>query len=98
MPMNITTTSQNTTHNIVTWDKPFTLDITDVDPDIIGYTVCSTIRDSHECSNVTATEFVIPKYYLDVNTDVTITARNIVGESPVASYSINPNADIKQGV
>ena len=98
MPTNISATSQNTTHNIITWDKPFTLDITDVDPDIIGYTVCISVRDVQECGNVTETEFVVPKHHFDVNIDVTIAAQNIVGESPVASYSINPSVDIMQGI
>ena len=83
--------NHNTSHSIVNWNKPFTLDITDVDPDIIGYTVCISVRDVHECRNVTATEFLVPKYYFVVN--VMITAWNIVGESPVALYEINPCTD-----
>ena len=83
--------NHNTSHSIVIWDKPFTLDITDVDPDIIGYTVCISVRDDQECRNVTATEFLVPKYYFVVN--VMITAWNIVGESPVALCEINPCTD-----
>ena len=83
--------SHSTSHSNITWDKPFTLDITDVDPDIIGYTVCISVRDVQECGNVTATEVIVPKYYFDVN--IMITAWNIVGESPAALYSIIPCTD-----
>ena len=89
--MNIITASYNTSHNIIIWAEPFTLDITDVDPDIIGYTVCISVRDVHECGNVTATEVIVPKYYFDVN--IMITAWNIIGESPAALYSIIPCTD-----
>ena len=67
-----------------------------MDPDIIGYTVCISVRDVQECGNVTATEVIVPKYYFDVN--ILITAWNIVGNGPAASYDIIQCKEIMQGL
>lgn len=90
----VITSSHNTSHDIITWEEPFTLDITDVDPDIIGYTVCSSVGENHECINTTVTEFILSKFHFPVN--VTITSWNIVGESPPTQHYISPCTNLTE--
>ena len=84
--------SYNESHNIATWDRPHTLDITNVEPDIYGYTVCTVISLSsaavEECTDVTNNSFIIAKYSVVVH--VKVTADNIVGKSNQVVYTIEP--------
>ena len=71
----------------LTWDKPFSLDITDVDPDIECYNVCyrlinETAENSH-CACVNKTEYT----FLCVSVPLlfTVSAVNVVGEGVASS-------------
>ena len=74
---NISYASYNATHNLVEWLKPETLNITNIDPDIENYTICTNITG--ECVNTTTTNFILSKYFVDIL--FSVTAWNIVGES-----------------
>ena len=74
---NISYTSYNATHNFVEWQEPETLNITNLEPDIERYTICTNVTD--ECFNTTTPYFILPKYFVALH--VNITAWNIVGES-----------------
>ena len=84
--------SHNQSHNIVTWDRPHTLDITNVEPDIYGYTVCiaASLPSAavEECTNTSNNSFIIPKY--SVKVQVKITANNIVGKSNQVTHTVEP--------
>ena len=77
MPPNISYSSYNVTHNLLVWQEPETLNITDIEPDVENYTVCNTIIN--QCAVTTRTNFILPKYTLDFF--VNVTAWNIVGKS-----------------
>ena len=71
----------------LTWDKPFSLDITDVDPDIECYNVCYrlvnvTVKNS-QCTCVNQAEYT----YLCIGVPLlfTVSAINLVGEGGVTS-------------
>ena len=86
----IMTASYNLSHNKVSWERPFSLEITTTEPDIYGYTVC-TVTDfvfPEECTNVTNNSFIIAKY--SVNILVRIAANNIVGKSNQVEHLVNP--------
>ncbi len=83
IPSGVTYSAHNTTHNLLQWLEPQTLDITNIEPDIDKYTVC-VYRDSAysvmtDCVNTTALQLIFPKYFF--RQIVLITAWNIVGES-----------------
>ena len=68
----------------LSWDKPFTLNITDVDPDISHYRVCYNISaDVSQCTSVNQTEFT----FLSVGVPLlfTVSAVNVVGEGNASS-------------
>ncbi len=84
MESNATYSRYNSTHNLVEWLEPPTLNITNVEPDIEGYTVCSCPKFNNsepilECTNMSKPQILLPKYYADLY--VVVTAWNIVGES-----------------
>ena len=92
--LTIITTSYNLSHNEVTWEHPFTLNITDVEPDIYGYTVCVFITPflPESCENATRNSIVIAKF--SVNVLVRIVANNIVGKSNEIMHSVSPCSNI----
>ena len=99
MSPNVTSVSYNRSHNQIVWEKPFTLNITDVEPDIFGYTICTSIpsftsTDTFHirCINKTTASIIIPKFF--VNVSLTISAWNIVGESNRVDYIIEPACSI----
>ena len=59
-PTNMQATQANSSAIRLYWDPPFTLDITNVDPDISGYTVSITNTNTNVTSerNVTKPEFL----------------------------------------
>ena len=64
------------------WDKPFSLDITDIDPDVSHYKVCywlvnATVEKSW-CKRLTQTEYNFP--FVNIPLCFTVSAVNIVGE------------------
>lgn len=90
----VKSTSYNKSHNLVSWERPFTLDISNVEPDIYGYTVCyylhPSMLDFEECENIANhTWIIIDKY--SVHIQVSIFASNIVGESNTVLYTVDPS-------
>ena len=74
----------------ITWKGPFSLDLTDVDPDIKGYKVCIVliftnvdIIEHWECYNVEVTMFHYPPVYIPLN--ISVTAVNIDGDGYLSS-------------
>ena len=84
VPPNITYSNYNITHNIVEWQEPETLNITNVEPDIDNYTICLNVTD--ECVNTTVNFFILSKFHVNVLVDVT--AWNIVGESNSSAWLV----------
>lgn len=74
---------------ILRWDKPFSLDITDVTPDISHYNVCYTLFTAKEpqCTCVNETELI----FLNASVPLlfTVSAVNIVGEGNASSVVHN---------
>ena len=88
----LTSTTYSTLISL-TWEPPFTLDITDVDPDITGYCVdvinsTSSVTLHSECE-ITETEFtyLMPpeRYCYSTTFSLSITPFNIVGRGEVRS-------------
>ena len=69
----------------LSWDEPFSLDITDIEPDISHYKVCYSLVDAikSQCVLVNQTEFIFP--YVNVRLHFIVSAVNIVGEGSVNS-------------
>ena len=44
-PTSLETTHFNSTHDLLVWEDPYTLDLTDIDPDITGYTITITMEN-----------------------------------------------------
>ena len=64
------------------WDPPFTLDITNVTADILGYTVSITNINTKVTRewNVTEPEFLFQEDLCDVYYSFSVVARNPVGK------------------
>ncbi len=83
-------------HQKLQWDSPFTLDITDVHPDIYGYRVCSNVSstctyiDVHEqgSDNLSLRQFVLPN--LRTTVELNISAVNIVSEGKHSAVVTQP--------
>ena len=82
-PSNLMLSEANNQHAIMrtlSWDEPFSLDITDVEPDISHYRVCYSLvsASKSQCVLVNQTEFT----FLHVNVPLlfTVSAVNVVGE------------------
>ena len=73
------------------WDEPFSLDITDVDPDIECYNVCYSLvnvtAEKSQCTCVNQTEYT----FLCVSVPLlfTVSAVNVVGEGEATSIPHN---------
>ena len=71
----------------LSWDEPFSLDITDVDPDIECYNVCYSLvnvsAEKSQCTCVNQTEYT----FLCVSVPLlfTVSAVNVVGEGEATS-------------
>ena len=74
--LNLTLTIIDEFIKVLTWDEPYTLNITDVEPDINHYRVCSNL--STACKSTTSREFMFVN--VGVNILFTVTAVNVVGE------------------
>lgn len=69
------------------WSAPFTLDITDVEPDILFYILQESLTDS--TANVTTPgEYVFPNVAVAV--DFSVSAWNVVGKGRTASVTHQP--------
>ena len=87
-PQNVTSIHLNLTHTRINWLPPYTLNITDIEPDIQQYTVCVSIADiSHYCFNSTARELILPN--LNVHKEVNVSAWNGLGEGETAELSVD---------
>ena len=73
----------------LSWEKPFSLDITDVDPDINNYKVCYSLVGSDlemldpQCLCVNQHEWMF--LYVDVSLLFTVSAVNVVGVGNASS-------------
>lgn len=79
---------------ILSWDSPETLDLTDIEPDILYYTVCYNLSVEFTCINVSSSEKREFRYYnICVSLLITVTAVNVVGEGSSSSIlSCRPNS------
>ena len=77
-PPNLTLTILDEFVKVLTWDEPYTLNITDVEPDISHYRVCSNL--STTCTSTTSTSREFMFVNVGVNILFTVTAVNVVGE------------------
>ena len=75
-----------------TWDPPFTLNITDEDPDITGYRVCLS---TEICVTTENTWYDFPS--LGVSFEFRVAAINAVGEGN-SSHIIHQSCDIGRGM
>ena len=71
---------------ILSWDAPETLDLTDIEPDILYYSVCHNLTGDQTCINVSSS---VKREFRFANVQVTVlftvTAVNVVGEGNVSS-------------
>ena len=79
----------------ISWGEPFSLDITDIEPDISHYNVCYSLRnaDKSRCLYVNQTEFS----FLNVSVPLlfTVSAVNVVGEGNSSSILYGGNGCAK---
>ena len=93
---NLQITPFGTYHQHLKWDAPATLNITEVEPDISSYIVCSNI--STECTTINVTEaggdsqdlrqYIFPNLRAYIN--FTVTAVNILGDGERTSIVYEP--------
>ena len=84
-PPNLHITSYGSYHKL-SWNPPFSLDITDVDPDISGYTICTNVSD--RCLNTTENVLRFPNLCMPV--EFTVSANNIVGQGVKGAIVYQP--------
>ena len=84
--------NQGASHSRLLWEAPESLDITDIEPDISNYRICTNL--SGVCSNTTEFEHVFPNVRIPI--EFSVTAINIVGESN-ASVAIYEPCDPSTG-
>ena len=80
--------------NSLSWSAPFTLDITNQEPDITGYRVCSNYSATSTCAMTDSTSYEFLNVRLPV--EYLVTAINAVGESN-ASIISHPACDPSAG-
>ena len=85
-PSTVSVSNSNSLNQVLSWDAPFTLDITDVVDDII-YRVCNNITNT--CVDTTNTIYVFPTTCDPVAFDVS--ACNPVGCSDNATVVFYPD-------
>lgn len=78
----------NGTTRLLNWTPPPTLDLTDVDPDITHYNVCSTILSEVSCMSVQGTEFSFANIRIEI--EFSVAAVNVVGEGNASTISHEP--------
>ena len=82
--------------HLLTWDPPFTLDITDVHPDIEGYMVCSNLTKNctyidilqHGNDSSDLRQHKLPSLRIPI--ELNVTAINIVGVGKPATIRYQP--------
>ena len=85
-PSNLTIVNQSASHRRLFWEAPESLDITDIEPDISNYSVCTNL--SGVCINTTELEHVFPNVRITI--EFSVTAVNIVGESNASTAVYEP--------
>ena len=91
-PINFTIVDQGTSYSRLFWEAPESLDITDIEPDISNYRICTNL--SGVCINTTELEHVFPNVRITI--EFSVTAINVVGESD-ASITIYEPCDPTTG-
>ena len=83
-PFNLSISERNDSYQILSWDAPFTLDITNLDPDIT-YRVCNNVTNA-TCVNITHTTYTLP--IMDELVEYSVTACNPVGCSDAVTILV----------
>ena len=91
-PSNLTIVTQGASHRRLFWEAPESLDITDIEPDISNYRICTNF--SGVCINTTELEYIFPNVRITI--EFSVTAINVVGESN-ASIAIYEPCDPTTG-
>ena len=73
----MTIVNQGASHSRLFWETPESLNITDIDPDISNYRICTNL--SEVCINTTDLEYIFPNVRIPI--EFSVTAINVVGES-----------------
>ena len=97
-PPNTAISDSNGGPTTLSWDAPATLDITDVDLDILSYGVCYNHTDDTTCVEISSSEtreFTFPN--VGVFLLLTVSAVNVVGEGN-ASSSVHKACDSNEGI
>ena len=76
-PSNLTIVNQGASHSRLFWEAPESLNITDIEPDISNYRICTNL--SGVCIDTTELEHVFPNVHITI--EFSVTAINVVGES-----------------
>ena len=69
--------NQGASHSRLFWEAPESLNITDIEPDISNYRICTNL--SGVCIDTTELEHVFPDICITI--EFSVTAINVVGES-----------------
>ena len=89
----MTIADDDPSHKRLTWEAPASLNITDVEPDISGYRICTNLTEV--CTNTTELEYVFPNLRIPIQ--FSVTAVNLVGESN-ASVALHDSCDPSTGI
>ena len=86
-PPNLTLSQTDENTIILSWDAPETLDLMDIEPDILYYTVCYNLTDDLYCVNVSSSEKreLLIHSEDDIPMLFTVAAVNVVGEGNASS-------------
>ena len=87
--LTIVTTENDFTRRL-TWQAPLSLDITDVDPDICHYNVCTTFNQTGEKSCDNVQETVYSFLNVRVPLEFSVSAVNVVGQSSASTAFHQP--------
>ena len=92
-PFNLTIAVDDLSHKRLSWEPPASLNLTDIEPDISGYRICTNLTDV--CINTTELEYVFPNLRIPIQ--FSVTAVNVVGESN-AGVALHEPCDPSTGI
>ena len=92
-PPNLNITEIDSALRQLSWDAPFTLDITNVEQDIMKYILCENVTGV--CRNTTELEYVFPNVAVPI--EFTVAAVNEVGEGNTSSVVHEPCQNSPRG-